>query len=82
MKVYVWRHNRKFHSFSMIDEPCVQQHFYTDAVAVVLANSVDEALELLVLRNEGWRVEDLKNLESKVYGLDEAIVLFTDIKGD
>lgn len=33
MKVYVWRHNKTYHSHSMINEPCVQNHFYLDALA-------------------------------------------------
>ena len=35
MKVYVWRHNKTYHSHSMINEPCVQSHFYLDALAIV-----------------------------------------------
>ena len=27
MKVYVWRHNKTYHSHSMINEPCVQTIF-------------------------------------------------------
>lgn len=79
MKIYVWRHNKKFHSYSMINEPCVNNNFYTDAVAIVAAHSIEEAMELLVARNEGWMVEDLAKLEPKVYTLDKAQVLFTDI---
>lgn len=82
MNVYVWRHNRKFHSFSMINEPCVQQHFYTDAVAIVVAQTIDEAIDLLVAKDEGWRPEDLKLLEPKVYTIEQAAVLFTDVKGE
>ena len=44
MKVYVWRHNKTYHSHSMINEPCVQNHFYLDALAIVAAESLEEAL--------------------------------------
>ncbi len=81
MNVYVWRHNRKFHSFSMMNEPCVQQDFYTDAVAVVLAESIDEALALLAEKKEGWRLEDLRELEPRVYPADKSAALFTDVRG-
>ncbi len=81
MKVYVWRHNRKFHSYSMINEPCVHQDFYTDVVAIVAANSIDEALKILAEQNSGWRVEDLKLLECKEYDLDKAQIIYTDIRG-
>ena len=45
MKVYVWRHNKTYHSHSMINEPCVQNHFYLDALAIVAAESLEEALK-------------------------------------
>lgn len=80
MKIYVWRHNREFHSYSMINEPCVHQDLYRDAVAVVLARDEKEALELLS-RRDGWRADDLRRLPPKVYDADEAAVLFTDIRG-
>ena len=38
MNIYVWRHNKTYHSHSMIDAPCV------DAIAGVLAHDVEEAL--------------------------------------
>ena len=41
MNVYFWRHNRTYHSHSMIQEPCVQQEFYLDAIAVVMADNVN-----------------------------------------
>ena len=59
MNLYIWRHNKTYHSHSMIDEPCVLNEFYLDALAIVAAPSVDEALQMLAARNEGWRVEDL-----------------------
>ena len=79
MQIYVWRHNKKFHSYSMINEPCVNNNFYTDAVAIVAAHNIEQALELLAARNEGWIVEDLAKLEPKIYSLGEAQVLFTDL---
>ena len=44
MNIYVWRHNKTYHSHSMIDEPCVNSEFYLDAIAVVLAHDLEEAL--------------------------------------
>jgi hypothetical protein len=80
MQIYVWRHNRSFHSYSMISEPCVHQDMYMDAVAIVLAHDLDEALRLLAER-DGWRVEDLRRLAPRVYSVDEATVLFADARG-
>ena len=81
MNVYFWRHNRTYHSHSMIQEPCVQQEFYLDAIAVVMADNVEQALQKLAERNEGWRIEDLRGLEPQVYSMEEAKVIFTDIRG-
>ena len=46
MNIYVWRHNKTYHSHSMIDEPCVNSEFYLDAIAVVLAHDLEEALKI------------------------------------
>lgn len=79
MQVYVWRHNKKFHSYSMIDEPSVNNNFYLDAVAIVLAETISEALVLLQQQNQGWCIEDLEKIPHQVYELDEAKILFTDL---
>ncbi len=81
MKVFVWRHNRKFHSWSMINEPNVHQDFYTDAIAVVAAATVDEALTLIA-KEHGWVAEELKRIEPQVYDLDEAKVLLQVVQGN
>lgn len=81
MKVYVWRHNKTYHSHSMINEPCVQSHFYLDALAIVAADSLEKALAKLEAQNAGWRIEDLRQLTPKVYVLDEAQVIFTEVRG-
>ena len=80
MKVFVWRHNRKFHSWSMINEPNIHQDFYTDAIAVVAADTVDEALNVLA-EQQGWSIEELKRLEPNVYELDKAKVLLQVVEG-
>ena len=80
MKVFVWRHNRKFHSWSMIDEPNVHQDFYTDAIAVVVATTVDEAMSVLV-KEYGWMPEELKRLAPQVYELDKPKVLLQVVQG-
>lgn len=82
MKLYIWRHNKKFHSYSMINEPCVNNEFYTDALAVVAANSIEEAAALLAAGNEGWHTEDLLALSPSVYDLDRSKVIYTEIRGN
>ncbi|WP_019880406.1 hypothetical protein [Succinispira mobilis] len=79
MQIYVWRHNKKFHSYSMIDEPSVNNNFYLDAIAIVLAESQEEALTLLQQKEQGWCIEDLRKISPQIYALDEATVLFTDL---
>lgn len=81
MRVYVWRHNKTYHSHSMINEPCVQSHFYLDALAIVAADTLDEALAKLAEQNDGWRIEDLRQLTPKIYELNEALVIFTEVRG-
>ena len=81
MNIYIWRHNKTYHSHSMIDEPCVNTDFYLDALAIVVASSKEEALEKLAQENKGWRIEDLKRLECKVIPLDKAGVAYTELRG-
>ncbi|MBR2182543.1 MAG: hypothetical protein IJ858_03820 [Acidaminococcaceae bacterium] len=65
----------------MINEPCVVNEFYLDALAIVEAETLEEALQLLEERNEGWRVEDLRELEPIVVPLTGAKVVYTHIRG-
>ena len=44
MNIYLWRHNKTYHSHSMIDEPCLNNEFYLDALAIVVAHDLEEAL--------------------------------------
>ncbi len=81
MKLYVWRHNKTYHSHSMINEPCILNEFYLDAIAIVAANSLDEALKKLADQNKGWRIEDLRVLTPQIYSLEDAQVIFTEIRG-
>ena len=57
------------------------QDFYLDAIAIVAASSKEEAVQLLAAKKDGWRPEDLLELEPQVYPADQAAVLFTDVRG-
>ncbi|NCD08483.1 MAG: hypothetical protein EOL98_03485 [Negativicutes bacterium] len=81
MNIYLWRHNRTYHSHSMIQEPCVNREFYLDALAIVAANTLEEALQKLEEQGKGWRIEDLRELEPKIFTLEEAEIIFTDVRG-
>jgi hypothetical protein len=47
----------------------------------VEAETMDDALKLLEERKEGWRVEDLRELEPIVVPLTGAKVIYTHIRG-
>lgn len=81
MNLYIWRHNKTYHSHSMINEPCVLNEFYLDALAIIAADSEEEALALLAERGEGWRIEDLRQLEAVTVPLDRAKVAYTYARG-
>ena len=82
MNLYVWRHNRKFHSWSMFNEPCVHQSLYTDAVAMIAADSAEQALELLAVSEKGWLVDELRRLPPRVFALDTPAIVFSDIRSE
>lgn len=65
----------------MIDEPCLNNEFYLDALAMVAADSLDEALAKLAEQNAGWRIEDLRSLPCQVFPGDKAGVIFTELRG-
>lgn len=80
MKLFVWIHDRTFHSWSMIDEPCLHTSMYGKATAIVMAENEEEAIALLAARNEGWRTEDLLRLRPRVYDLDHSSVIYSSIQ--
>jgi hypothetical protein len=66
----------------MFSEPCVHQSLYTDAVAIVVAESPEQALEILAASEEGWLIEELRRLPPRVFPLNVPAVLFTDIRSE
>lgn len=82
MKLFIWRHNRKHHSWSMIEEPCIHQAFYNDAIVMIAANSVDEALELLAAEGAAWLIDDLRRLTPRILDLDQPGIVFQEVRGD
>lgn len=82
MQLYIWRHNRKFHSWSMFNEPCVHQSMYTDALAIVVAESVEQALQLLAEANQGWLPEELGKITPSILPLTSPALAFSEVRGD
>lgn len=74
MKIYIWRHSKKFSSWSMFDEPHIYRDNYMRAEVTVLAHSKEEALDLL--KGEGlWNIEELKRIEPRVVSLDKPAIV-------
>ena len=80
MQLYIWRHNRKFHSWSMLGEPCVHQSMYTDAFVAIAAESAEKALQLLAGSGQGWLPEELQRLTPTVIPLSQPSIAFQEIR--
>jgi hypothetical protein len=74
MEIYIWRHSKKFSSWSMFDEPHIYRDNYMQAEVTVLAHSKEEALELLKSENV-WNIDELKRIEPRVIPLDKPVVI-------
>ena len=74
MNIFIWRHSKKFSSWSMFDEPHIYEDNYMQAEVVVLANSGDEALDLLS-KNDKWNIEELKRIQPIIVPLDHPCVV-------
>lgn len=81
MKLFIWRHNRKFHSYSMMNEPNVHQDLYTDAIVMVTAETIEKAYELIAEQGNGWNVEELKRLTPRIFDCGQEGVTFEEIRG-
>jgi len=78
MQIFVWRHSKRFSSWSMLDEPHIHQENYLEAQVTVLAGSKAEALQLLG-RNGNWNVEELQRIEPEVIPLDAARIVTSQL---
>ena len=74
MKTFIWRHSKRFSSWSMFDEPHVYKDNYIEAEVIILANSKNEALELLK-NDDKWDIEELKRIEPRIIQLDRPVVI-------
>ena len=66
MNQYTWKHYRKFHSYSMMDEPIIHHDLYTYAEIVVVASSLEEALRLIQDKKSGWILEGLERIVPQI----------------
>ena len=74
MEIYVWRHSKRFSSWSMLDEPHIHKENYIQAEVAVLASSQAEALALLAGQGS-WNVEDLQRIQPEVIPLNQSRIL-------
>ena len=70
MEIFIWRHSKKFSSWSMFNEPHVCRDNYMQAEIVVIANSREEALKL-ISKDDQWNLEELKRIEPITVSLDQ-----------
>jgi hypothetical protein len=75
MKIFIWRHSKKFSSWSMFNEPHIYKDNYMQAEVVVLASSREEALDLLRKSDDKWDVEELNRIEPIIVALDRPCVV-------
>ena len=78
MQIFVWRHSKRFSSWSMLDEPHIHKENYLEAHVTVLAESKAEALQLLD-RNGNWNIEELQRIEPEVIPLDGARIVTSQL---
>jgi len=74
MKIYIWRHSKLYSSWSMFDEPNVYTDMYVHAEVSVLANSKEEALEL-ISKDKKWDIGELARIEPRVLDLTEPTII-------
>ncbi len=75
MNIYIWRHSKKFSSWSMFNEPHIFKDNYMQAEVVVLASSKEEALDLVSKSDGKWDVEELNRIEPIIVTLDRPCVV-------
>jgi hypothetical protein len=75
MKIFIWRHSKKFSSWSMFNEPHIYKDNYMQAEVVVLASSREEALDLLRKSDDKWDVEELNRIEPIIVTTDHPCVV-------
>lgn len=74
MDIFIWRHSKKFSSWSMFDEPHIYRDNYMEAEVVILANSREEALDLLT-EDDKWDIAELKRIQPIIVPLDRPSVV-------
>ena len=74
MKLFIFRHSKRFSSWSMLDEPHIARENYTMAEVTVLAETLAEAHALLAA-DEKWDMAEIKRISPEVVTLDRPKVV-------
>ena len=80
MQIFIWRHSKRFSSWSMLDEPHIHKTNYLQADVTVLASSKAEALALLE-RNGQWNIEELQRIEPEAIPVDAPRIVISHVDG-
>jgi hypothetical protein len=78
MQLFIWRHSKRFSSWSMLDEPHIHKENYLQAEVTVLAASKAEALQLLEQGGQ-WHIEDLLRIEPEVISLEAPRIISSHV---
>lgn len=78
MQLFIWRHSKRFSSWSMLDEPHIHKENYLQADVTVLANSKDEALALLG-QGGAWNIDELLRIEPEILSLEEPRIVISHV---
>lgn len=78
VQLFIWRHSKRFSSWSMLDEPHIHTENYLQADVTVLARSREEALALL-RKNGAWNIDELLRIEPEVIELDEPRIVVSHV---
>ena len=78
MHLFIWRHSKRFSSWSMLDEPHIHKENYLQADVTVLAASKEEALQLLA-RTGNWHVSELERIEPEVIPVHEPRIITSHV---
>jgi hypothetical protein len=78
MQIYIWRHSKHLSSWSMLNEPHICKENYLKAEVSVLADSMEQALQLLE-ENGSWDIDELNRIEPEIVPLTQPAIINSHI---
>jgi len=74
MNIYIWRHSKFLSSWSMFDEPHVYRDNYLQAEIAVLAESEEQAFDM-IQKDGPWNIAELQRIEPIVLDVKHPAVI-------